>query len=343
MLFPELAAPRLIGIARLAAEAPALDSKRRVEYRELTTRSLIARCASRRMPFHYVINPYRGCEFGCKYCYARYTHEFMELRDPVDFERLIFAKQWNEAGFRRDLAKVPLKEAIAIGTGTDPYQPAERRYGVTRRILEVLAGEEGRSIGLVTKSGLVARDADLLARIARSNVLHVHLTITTLDERLAGLIEPMAPRPRLRVEAVRKLSGQGVPVGVLANPIMPLLTDSERSIDAVAREAKRAGAVSFGAALLFLKPCALRVFLPFLEAEFPKLARRYRERYSESAFLRGEYAEMMEERVGRVRARYGYGEGWPDQSPELWPAQRQLALFGKGDDDNVLYNAKCEC
>src|SRR5438552_4981791 len=130
---------QLIGIAKLAAQSPTLEAKRQVEYKELPTRSYVARVTSDRVPFRWTINPYRGCEFGCKYCYARYTHEFMELRDGELFETRIFAKQWNALAFRRELRRMPFGEIIALGTATDPYQPAERRYNISRMMLEEFA------------------------------------------------------------------------------------------------------------------------------------------------------------------------------------------------------------
>jgi DNA repair photolyase len=207
VLFPEAEGSGLVGIARLAADSECLESKRRVEYFELQTRRFITHCISKRaMPFEWTINPYRGCEFGCKYCYARYTHEFMELRDPVQFETLIYAKEWSEAAFRDELRRIPRDQHIAIGTATDPYQPAERRFGVTRKILKVFAAESGRSLSITTKSDAVARDADLLAGISTRNAVSVNMTVTTVDEELARLLEPFAPRPGLRIAAVRKLA-----------------------------------------------------------------------------------------------------------------------------------------
>ncbi len=202
--------PELIGIARLAAESPSLEAKSRVEYFDLTTRKFLAKCDSPRVPFNWMINPYRGCEFGCKYCYARYAHEFMELRDPLQFERKIFAKHFDPAAFRDELKRLPSGETIAIGTATDPYQPAERRYRVTRAILEVLASVAGFRIGITTKSDLVPRDMDVLREIARRHYLRIHMTVTTMDRELARLIEPMAPRPDLRIGAVRKLNAAGI-------------------------------------------------------------------------------------------------------------------------------------
>jgi len=317
---------RLVGIARLAAGSELLETKRRVQYFELPTRRFITRCASPRMPFQWTINPYRGCEFGCKYCYARYTHEFMELHGENDFEERIFAKQWSEASFRAELRKIGCEESIAIGTATDPYQPAERRYGVTRKILEAFAKERGRRLSLVTKSGLVARDASLLREVTRRNLLHVHLTVTTMDERLARLTEPYAPRPELRMEAVRTLAAAGVCVGVMASPLLPLINDSEESLDRVAASAAKAGATSFGGHVVFLKSCAARVFFPFLDKEFPHLLRRYRERFGESGFLRGAYPQRMAERVDRVRQRHGLARRFPDYQPEEWGDGEQLSL-----------------
>src|SRR6202165_1784888 len=151
-LFPQIAPEaRLVGIARLAAQGEAVDEGHNVEYITLENRSVLARCNSRRVPFSWMINPYRGCEFACKYCYARYTHEFMELREGVDFERKIFVKQQAAGLLRSELKKVKRGEEIAIGTATDPYQPAERRFEITRAILEELARHSGLTLGIVTK------------------------------------------------------------------------------------------------------------------------------------------------------------------------------------------------
>jgi DNA repair photolyase len=326
---------KLVGIARLAAESPSLEAKNRVEYLDLTSRKFLARCDSPRVPFHWMINPYRGCEFGCKYCYARYSHEFMELRDPLQFERKIFAKHFNAATFREELSRLPLGETIAIGTATDPYQPAERRFLVTRAILEAFASTAGFRIGITTKSDLIARDLDLLRELTRRHYVSVHMTVTTTDRELARLIEPMAPRPDLRFAAVRKLNAGGVRASVFCSPIMPLINDSDPSIDAVARAARGAGARSFGGSVLFLKPCARDVFLPFLEEHFPLLVRRYRERYQRTAFLRGAYPDLIYERVHQIRKRYGFERREDDQDgdrdsqpePEFWPHDPQLELF----------------
>src|SRR4029078_118693 len=164
-IFPQSEHAKLIGIARLAAQGESLREGHDVHYFTLPALSLLNRCTAPRMPFTWTINPYRGCEFACKYCYARYTHEFMEMRNGVDFERKIFVKEHTANLLRQELRKVKAGEDIAIGTATDPYQPAERRYQLTRGILEELTRHRGLRIGIVTKSNLVLRDVELLREI----------------------------------------------------------------------------------------------------------------------------------------------------------------------------------
>jgi DNA repair photolyase len=326
VLFEIARAPSLTGIARLAAESDVLESKKQVEYFELPARSLLNR-SKPNMPFRWTINPYRGCEFGCKYCYARYTHEFMGMEDAAEFEQKIYAKAEVAALLRRELRRTPAEDGIAIGTATDPYQPAERRFGRTRSILQVFAGERGRRVSIVTKSDLVARDIDLLREAARRHVLSVNITITTLDDDLARLLEPRAPRPALRLAAVEKLADAGIPVGVFPNPILPLLTDSEASLDSLAQAARAHGARHFGGGLLFLMPSAQKVFFPFLEARYPELLPAYRRAYAKNAYLRGEYAARIRERVRAVRERHGLASSPFDYVPELWQGRQQGTLF----------------
>ena len=324
MLFDCDPPPPLVGIAKLAAAGDLLEAKRAVDYFEIETRRFIGR-GSGRMRSIWTLNPYRGCEFGCKYCYARYAHEFMELRDPELFEHKIYVKKFQKQAFRAEVQRLKTGETIWIGTATDPYQPAERRFRITRSILEVLSAERGFDLGITTKSDLVARDAELLAEIGRRNSIGVHLTITTLDEALARILEPRAPRPALRLRALKKLTEQGVRVAVLAHPVMPLINDSEKSLEEVCAAAAANGASSFSAAPLFLKPCAQQVFFPFLEQRFPHLVRRYRERFEDNAYLRGAYPEMIQERLDRIRARHRL-KTW--QAPE-WPAPDQMELFAE--------------
>ena len=324
--------PKLIGIARLGAEGESVRQAHDVEYFTLPVRSLLNRCTSARMPFAWTINPYRGCEFACKYCYARYTHEFMEMRDSVEFEQKIYVKQHAAELLRQELRQVKPGEEIAIGTATDPYQPAERRFEITRAILEEFSRHRGLQIGIVTKSNLVARDADLLRAIAVHNQLFVNLTITTLNTDLARILEPRAPRPDLRLEAMRKLNEAGVPAGVICAPVLPGITDSPRDLEALVRAVAEAGGKYVFANSLFLKPCSAAVFLPFLEREFPHLVESYRERFKNSAFLSTPYRKRLSQLMARLRQKYGIRTDYDRYRERSQPrpvaeASGQLQLF----------------
>src|SRR6202051_618915 len=232
--------PPLVGIARLAAKSPPAETRRtsteRPEYFLLPVKSILNRCDSRRVPFEWTINPYRGCEFGCHYCYARYTHEYMEL-DGGEFEKKIYVKKdaaallaWDVArkySYQSQGSRGEHPDHIAIGTATDPYQPAEKEYGVTRACLEELAKREGLSISVITKSNQIVRDIDVFKRIAERSSLSLNVTVTTLRPRLARLLEPRAPRPDLRLAAVRQLSDAGLAVGVSASPLIPGITNRD--------------------------------------------------------------------------------------------------------------------
>ena len=326
----EKATPALVGIAKLAAQGESIRQGHLVEYFQLPARSLLNRCNSARVPFTWTINPYRGCEFACKYCYARYTHEFMEMRDGVDFERRIYVKQQAAWLLRQDLRKVKRGEEIAIGTATDPYQPAEKRFEVTRGILEEVAQHRGLKIGIVTKSDLIRRDVELLRRVAEHNSLFVNLTVTTLNTKLARILEPRAPRPDLRLEAVRELCSAGLNAGVICAPVLPGITDSPNALDALVRATKEAGGKYIYANPLFLKPCSASVFLPFLEKEFPKLVEEYRKRYADRAFVSKAYSKRLSELIARLRTKYGISREFSSRSQSAHPPmeQEQLALFG---------------
>ena len=295
----------LVGVARMAADSSQISLGHGVEYRSLSVRSLLSRCDSPRVPFAWTINPYRGCEFACKYCYARYTHEFMELRDGIEFERHIFIKE-NAAGqLRQDLKRVKPGQMIAIGTATDPYQPAERNFEVTRSILEALALHRGLFLGLITKSQLVVRDIDLLRKIAEGNFLAIHVTVTTMDAALARKLEPRAPRPDLRMDAVRQLREAGLITGVLCAPVLPGLTDSLRNLENVVRAASQARASYITANPLFLKPCSAKIFLPFLREHFPALVKDYEQRFRSNAFVGGAYRKRLSMLMARICQKHG--------------------------------------
>jgi DNA repair photolyase len=318
-------APERTGIARLAFSSPRADAKRGTEYFLLPVRSILNHCDSERVPFSWTVNPYRGCEFGCQYCYARYTHEYMEL-DGADFERKIYVKQEAGAIAGRDLASEKIHgEHIAIGTATDPYQPAEREYGATRAILEQMAARRGLSVSITTKSDQVLRDLDLLRRIAAHSSISVNLSITTLRTRLARMLEPRAPRPDLRMHAVRELRNAGISAGVFAMPLLPGITDRQQDLDALARAARDAGAQWFAAGVVFLMPSAQKQFFPFLDARFPKLARRYREWFSRSNYAPETYRKEIATRVAALRKKYNLGAR-PVENVRAKDSGRQLSL-----------------
>src|SRR5438309_2497692 len=313
---PERANARLVGIARLAAFSPPAETRRKSpgkpEYFVLPVKSILNQCDSDRVPFDWTINPYRGCEFACKYCYARYTHEYMEL-DGAEFEKKIYVKKdaapllaWDVAhkySYTSEASDGARPDHIAIGTATDPYQPAEREYGVTRACLEELAKREGMSISIITKSNQIVRDIDVLQRIAERSNLGIDITITTLR---AGLTRLLEPRPDLRLAAVKQLREAGLSVGVSASPLIPGITDREGDLEAVAEAAREAGAQWFFSGVLFLMPSSAKQFLPFVREKFPRLAKQYEQWFAKNGYAPEEYRRKASERVARIREKYGF-------------------------------------
>jgi len=298
-------AAELTGIARLAASSPLARQKADTDYFLLPVRSILNECNSPRMPFRWTVNPYRGCEFGCKYCYARYTHEYMEL-DGSDFERKIFVKQHAGELVERDLATKEIwGEHIAIGTATDPYQPAENEHGATRAILERMAVREGLALSITTKSDRIVRDIDLLRTIASRSALFVNMTIITLRNGLARALEPRAPRPDLRLRAVRALRDAGIAVGVHIMPVLPGINDRESELDALAAAAKEAGAQWLAVGVLFLMPSSHKQFLPFIEKRFPRRAKQYQEWYGRAAYAPEAYRKEIADRARNLREKHG--------------------------------------
>ena len=331
-LFPILLPKPPARLVRAAAEAPLDSTGCLTEYRPLASRSILNKTTSNRgLPFTHAINPYRGCEFGCRYCYARYTHEFLELRSPEEFERKIYFKQNAAWLLTQELQRLKPGTEISIGTATDPYQPVERKQLVTRSILEVFARHSGFRLGIVTKSTLIARDLDLLQEIAQRNRLSVACTVTTTNTRLARVLEPRAPRPDLRLRTLARMRQAGIRAGVMCSPLMPGITDSRKSIEAVAKAASAAGASFFAAGALFLKPCSLSTFLDFVGAHFPDQLEAYRRRYAKSAFVSAEYRKRVADLVDSICREYNLGrrvldgtragEGGPEDEPgvELQP------------------------
>jgi DNA repair photolyase len=310
-----------------------LEQTRGVGFIEMPVHRIINRCTSERMPFRWTINPYRGCEFGCVYCYARYTHDFLELRDPMDFERRIFVKRMAAEVLARTLSRTPIgDDAIAIGTATDPYQPAERKFRLTRSMLEVFANLSGLNLSITTKSALVTRDLDLLMKINRRSHLQVNISLITLDRRLQRVLEPRAPRPALRLRALNQLSRAGIRCNILMMPMIPGLTDDPARIENVVRAAKRAGADGVWWRSLYLKPAAARRFIPFIRERFPNLAPRIDEFYGRHVYAPAAYDERMRNIFDRLRRRHGFAVSRePDEAMNvaIRPATarpRQLSL-----------------
>ena len=293
------------------------------------------------MPF-WSINPYVGCAFGCAYCYARYAHRWVieravsahpevealkqafESMPPwLAFERQIFVKENAAEALRRALRHGSDKhlrlirgERIGIGTATDPYQPAERRFGITRGILEVLAEHEGLRIFITTKSALVSRDADLLRRIARKNEITVHISLITLDRELARRLEPRAPTPDARLRALARLREYGVDAGINIMPVLPGITDHPDQLEPLVKAIANAGATRVAACALRLRSTARKRYLPFIEQEFPLLAPRYRATYGRSHAVGDTYREGLSRYFRKLCSRYGVNYGYLDEDEE---------------------------
>lgn len=244
----------------------------RTEVFEEKPKTIITRNDSPDVGFDQSINPYRGCEHGCAYCYARPAHAYMGLSPGLDFESKLFAKPDAAALLRAELsAKSYLPKTIALGANTDAYQPIERQRRITRAILEVLA-EFNHPVGIVTKSALVTRDIDILAPMARKGLVKVALSVTSLDPRLARAMEPRASTPAKRLAAIEQLSAAGIPTVVMVAPIIPAVNDSE--IEAILKAAQAAGAREAGYVMLRLPHEVKAVFKDWLDATMPDRAQK---------------------------------------------------------------------
>ena len=331
--FPILDQPssQLTGIARLASESTHADDGHLIEFRALKVRSILNRSVSKRLNWiAWSINPYRGCEFACRYCFARYTHTFMasapgqpqpsgqpDFNDPLTFEHLIFLKQNAAWLLEQELRRFPRSNQIVIGTATDPWQPIERRARITRSLLEVFAARAGYRIGIISKSRLITRDIDLLREINHRNHLVVHITVTTPDANLARLIEPRAPRPDLRLDTVRRLRQAGITTGILCAPLLPGITDTEEAIDRMAALAAEADASFFAANPLFLKPCSRPTYLSFVREHFPHLEPDYHRRFDHADFAAKPYAQQLSSFVEKARERYGLNRRFRNDTDDL--------------------------
>jgi len=307
-------------------------------------RSVITRNDSPDVPFEQSINPYRGCEHGCVYCFARPAHAFVNLSPGLDFETRLFFKLDAAARLREELSRPRYRcSPIALGTNTDPYQPIERQYRVTRSLLELML-ECGHPVSIVTKSTLVLRDLDLLAALARRRLTRVYLSVTTLDDDLKRRMEPRAASPGARLAAVRKLNDAGIPTGVMYAPVIPAINDHE--LERIVGASAEAGADSVAYILLRLPREVRDLFYEWLQAHFPDRALKARARIRElrggadndpqfgsRMSGRGPWAELLRTRFAAACRRFGVncGDSLPLDTegfrPPL-PTGGQLDLFG---------------
>jgi len=306
-------------------------------------KSIITRNDSPDIPFTQSINPYRGCEHGCVYCYARPSHAYLNLSPGVDFETRLFAKVNAAELLRKELAQPGYQcEVISLGSNTDPYQPIEREYKITRGILEVLA-VCGHPVGIVTKNALIERDLDILAPMAQQNLVNVYVSLNNLDHDLARRLEPRCVAPARRLETMRRLSAAGIPVGVIVAPVIPFLTDSQ--IEPVLKAAYAAGARSAGYVLMRLPWEVKDLFRHWLETHYPLKAKHVMSRVREMRGGRdndpgfgsrmrgsGEFADLLRRRFDIACERLGYNTGRRHRSLDTTRFRKprldgQLALF----------------
>lgn len=264
------------------------------------------------------VNPYVGCEFGCSYCYARFAHQYVTERagsrgapplgewSAEDFERRIFVKAGAADVLALTLRPARLGgHAIAIGTATDPYQPAERTFRVTRQILERLAQLHGLRIGIITKSPLIARDVDLLVRLAERSDVTIHLSLITVDAPLLRKLEARSPAPAARLKALGTLARAGLSAGVMIAPVLPGITDDVPRLTALVRAAKDAGARFAGSATLRMYGGVRRRFMPVVAEHFPELLPQYQRAYARSEELAPSYVAAFKRRLTRIRREIG--------------------------------------
>jgi len=336
----------LFGADVLGHPLPIVGEQKDIHYIGTIARSVLNGPETTGMGF-WSINPYVGCAFGCAYCYARYTHgyvldrsakanpdhtELTTARDTMPpwlaFERRIFVKQNAADSLRKVLRHGSERhtallrgETIVIGTATDPFQPAERRFRITRSVLEVLAEHPGLSVCIITKSPLITRDIDLLKRINRHSSLSIHLSLITTDRELARRLEPRAPTPEARLRALGRLRENDIETGINVMPVLPGITDGAEQLERVVERVASLGASYVNACALRLRSSARARYLPFIEQEFPHLARRYRATYAFDHKVSRAYSERLSKQMRELCAKYGittghYGRA-PDSAPEV--------------------------
>lgn len=314
----------------------------KTEVRLEQARQIISTNASPDLGFDQSINPYRGCEHGCIYCYARPTHCYLGLSAGLDFESILIAKTNTAELLERELSHPRYQvKSIALGTNTDPYQPIEKIHGLTRQILEIM-DRTSHPVSIVTKSALVLRDIDLLASLAKRGLAKVFLSITSLDRRLARRMEPRASTPERRIEAVQRLSEAGIPTGIMVAPVIPAVNDGE--IEAILERCANAGAITAAYVLLRLPLEISGLFQEWLAEEFPDKAKRvmslmrgtrggkdYVSAWGERQTGTGPYAELIAQRFRIATLRLGLNKPRAALRCDLFkppsPRSGQLDLF----------------
>ena len=336
----------LFGAEVLGAALPVVGEQKDIRYFGTIARSVLNGPETTGMGF-WSVNPYVGCAFGCAYCYARYAHrwvldraandhperaELATARDMLPswlaFERRIFVKQNAADALRAALRHGSEKhlallngESIVIGTATDPFQPAERRFRVTRSVLEVLAEHAGLTVCIITKSPLITRDIDLLTRINRNSSLSVHLSLISIDRELARKLEPRAPTPEARLRALGRLREAGIETGINVMPVLPAITDGRAALESLVKAVAERGASYVNACALRLRSSARARYLPFIEQEFPHLAKRYWATYAFDHKVSVSYADGLRRRMRALCEKYGVAYGSYDREPK---GQREI-------------------
>ena len=306
-------------------EHVAIRGAKEVAYREIEAKSALNRVKG--MPFDWSLNPYVGCAHACRYCFARAYNARYRDRDVGDqFDRSVEVRTNFAERLRVDLRRRP-GGSVAIGTATDPYQPIEGKYKLTRQCLEALV-DHPMPTSIVTKGPLVVRDIDVLKKLDEKTELTVYFSVPCVDEEIVRKTDPGTAPPRQRLRALRMLRDAGIDAAVLCMPVLPGITDGEESLDAAARAASEAGATAFRHRPLKIDPEIQQYYSDFLAAEFPALVPRNAALYRGGAHPTKEYERALEERVRRVRARYVFSErpARPARPAEPEAAQLQLAI-----------------
>lgn len=291
-----------------------------VIFEEIECKSAINRVAASGLPFRWSLNPYRGCQHACTYCFARGTHEYLGYDAGRDFETRIVVKINAPEMLRQDLSRPSWRrELIAVGTACDPYQGAEMKYSLTHRILKVLR-DHANPASIITKSPHIIRDVDVLESLSREADLTVNFSVSTLDEDIWRRIEPSTAKPQKRLEAMKLLARRGIRCGVLLAPVLPGLTDAPDDLERVVQAARDHGASFVHDNVLYLKPGTKEWFLPFLREAYPHLSERYA-KYYRGAYAPRSYTQEVHRTIGNLRRKYDLVP-----SPQAQPLAGQLQL-----------------